>query len=758
MTVPSIFWLTVLFSITILAICTIIGRFWARFLPFKLRGAALFYLSPALGLATLTIIGSTIGKIFPLGNTFLLPLMIAVFFLFSLLREPNIRTALAHSMVVSLFALLCGQSILTPLFAYGAFDPHNDAFTYLAHGWWLQKHAFNEFIPAEMVTPLTTQIAVYQQSGLRMGASYLLASLQALFDLKWSYYIYPAVLITPIAASLLATGFYLVRTLRPLNRNIRLALLVLPAFTLGGLAGSANFGFYPQTLGLALGSSFLFLIGRSLSNTYNNKHLNITATSDIIPSAILLSGAVLAYSELFPVLLFSYLASAIIVAIKTNFSVQRFYVVGATLLLFMLTLNTELLRAISALRVQSGAVVGMSVEWPLTGFLAHAYGIHGGASDVFQWSKLGSTHITVFVLCHFFLAILIVLTICGIKSWKKNAKREMLPVFVYLIIICIGIFYYRYLVPSPFQNGTGQSWNQFKLSDWASPCISAIFIGSIVSLCYKKLKLLSMLVLLISAMFYFMITVVSIKRIAPLINYYDGATNINNFYENFREKVFANCANDVPVYLDLTDKDIKFRQMAALYLYDKKVLSNWTDDVYISRLLPEDLRDADISRNYCVVERSSEDGWGVGASSVGPFSVGMIKRGKIIITSTTGAFSRESDNKNWWHWVQKEVSFNLQNVLVSNADTKTTIRLEYATLRNEPLSLHLTLRDGSIKHFILPSSGFPPKLFEISVNLPASKLVKLSITTNEPPIKLSENDPRMASFLIQNLSIKPESD
>ena len=63
LTVPSIFWTTLLSVAAILSLANWIGRAWGGLFPYRLRGAARFYLAPVLGLATLTIIASLLDKL-----------------------------------------------------------------------------------------------------------------------------------------------------------------------------------------------------------------------------------------------------------------------------------------------------------------------------------------------------------------------------------------------------------------------------------------------------------------------------------------------------------------------------------------------------------------------------------------------------------------------------------------------------------------------------------------------------------------------
>ncbi len=350
---PSIFWITLASIAVILTLSTLIGRAWGSLFPDSLAGSARFYLAPVLGMATLTIFASLIGRVFPLGSSVFVPIFILSLVIGALALESVIFQAMRHAAVISVFGVTCGASVLAPLFVFGAFNAHNDAFTYLVHANWLQHNAFNEVISAVDVTPLNSQVSLYQREGFRMGSSFLLALAQSFSNLQWSFEVYPAVMVSAIATCCLAMGFPLATLLRPLRLDIRLATLCLPAFTLGGLVFGANFGFLPQTVGLAFGGALLFAIGPLLQWA----SIAPRAWSDIIkaacPAALLLAAAGFAYSELLPFLLTAAIGSGFILALRSGSWRQILgYIVllagGAAILL-----NTELIRAYVALRTQS---------------------------------------------------------------------------------------------------------------------------------------------------------------------------------------------------------------------------------------------------------------------------------------------------------------------------------------------------------------------------------------------------------------------
>src|SRR5262249_43087303 len=145
-----------------------------------------------------------------------------------------------------------------------------------------------------------------------MGGSFLLALTQAIFRLDWSYFAYPAVVAASVAACCLSIGFALARALVMVPRSVRLAYLTLPAFGLGGLVFGSNYGFMPQTLGLALGAGFLFLLGSTLAWLVKPDPPRAWVISAGVPSAIFLSAATLAYAELLPFLLAASVGSGLL--------------------------------------------------------------------------------------------------------------------------------------------------------------------------------------------------------------------------------------------------------------------------------------------------------------------------------------------------------------------------------------------------------------------------------------------------------------
>jgi len=754
---PSIFGTTVLSVSAILVSATLIGRAWVPLFPFTFRGPARFYLAPVLGLATLTIIASLLGRIVTLGNSILVPVLVVSLMAWSVAREPSFTRALRHGLWVSIFGIACGASVLGPLLVFGAFNAHNDAFTYLVHSNWLQENAFGVIISPEQVTPLTTQVALYQQGGFRMGGSFLMALAQALLNLRWSYEVYPAIVISCISTCCLAIGFPLAQPLRSVRRHIRLGLLALPAFTLGGLVFGANLGFLPQTVGLSISAGLLFLVGPSIRWAAIEGASNQNVAKAALPAGALFAAAVFAYSELTPFLLVAVLGSGFLLAL-------RFRAWGSVLVylcvLFALAgflLNTELTRAYVALLTQSHAVVGSPVDWSLLGYAAHAFGVHGGAWDVFQWTLPASTETVFFSGIMAIMGLFVVLVLSGSRSIvDKIWDGVLLPAAIMLMVFCVGLLYFRYLVPSPFPRGLGQSWSQFKLSDWAHPFAMAFILLAVLQLRLRIKKYFDKVVVVLFVIGSVSTTFIGVARVSPLIQYYGGTQDLNRFYHDIRQAVIANCPHSAPVYLALNGQHHKFRQMVVYFLLDRVTTSDWMDDDYLFPWLPDNSKTQVLNAGDCVIEPDDQDGWLSNGVTVGAFQVGVFDgQGTVRIVSADGAHDRETDGNNWWHWVERKIVFHLEPLFVSEDATQTKVHFEYATREKQTLSLNIRTTDGSTQLILIDSQGGGLKTVEKIVDLPPSDLAEISFETDGRASPLSDQDARIAAWIIRNVKVAP---
>lgn len=749
---PIIFWITLAAVPALVFVATVIGRAWTLLLPSRLQGPARYYLAPALGLASLTVMATVLGRYVPLGHRALLPLVLAGLAAWALARRREFGRALRQSLWTGAFALACGAGILAPLLVYGGFNTDNDTFTYLAHAQWLQQHPFSQSVLPETVTPFATQILLYQQAGFRMGGSYLLALLQSLLQLRWAYAAYPTLLIAALASCCLSLGFPLARQLRPMPRGQRLMLLALPAFGLGGLTFGANFGFMPQTLGMALAAGALFMAGPVLGWVAHAGRRAPAVAIAALPGGVMLAGATLAYSELSPFVGCALAASGLLLALRRK-AWRNVLLHGAVMLaVATLLLNVELLRVYAALRAQMGVVVGAPVDWSLVGFVAHAFGVHGGAWDGFQWAATGARS-GAFAGGLLLLALVLAPIAFNARAlWRAASGAALLPALAVLGIFGVALLYFRYAVVSPFPTGIGQSWSQSKLADWAYPFAIALTVFSIARLRRRFAPRVGAALALLFAVGLASTMGTSITRVSHFMHAYGGIRNMEHFYVELRATVLAACPPGAPVHLALNGNLSKFRQMAALYLHDRELTSDWRDDNYLD-WIPASRRNQPAAAGSCVVGPAAASSMTPQARVVGPFQVGLAQQGALMLGAVSGAHQRETDGKNWWYWVEGPARFAIEPGATPAAQAKTRVQFEYLTRGRQVLTLRVVRRDGSAQEIVLQGEGEAMAAVDQLVDAAPGALAELAFSTDGKASALGPGDPRLGAWLIRNITL-----
>lgn len=126
------------------------------------------------------------------------------------------------------------------------------------------------------------------------------------------------------------------------------------------------------------------------------------------------------------------------------------------------------------------------------------------------------------------------------------------------------------------------------------------------------------------------------------------------------------------------------------------------------------------------------------------------------IASVTGAYDRESDGQNWWHWVKRKVIFKMQPLFVSKDANQVKLRFEYETIGNQTLTVGIIKREATSEIVMLQSQGLAPGIFEKLIDLPPAES-ELSIETDGIASPLGNNDPRRAAWMVRNVAIRPVS-
>jgi hypothetical protein len=158
------------------------------------------------------------------------------------------------------------------------------------------------------------------------------------------------------------------------------------------------------------------------------------------------------------------------------------------------------------------------------------------------------------------------------------------------------------------------------------------------------------------------------------------------------------------------------------------------------------------------VEPIARGGWLSKGATVGPFRIGVYDgHGEVRILSVEGGYDRETDGENWWHWVGHKLTMKLHSQHISSKIYQANMKFEFSTRGKQALNVLIHARDGGNRQFQLYSQGDVPTKFEKIIDLPPSEIVEVSIETDGQASRLSEQDPRIAAWIIRNLSITPIS-
>jgi hypothetical protein len=409
-----------------------------------------------------------------------------------------------------------------------------------------------------------------------MGASFLLGFIQSLFQTQWSYTVFPTVASLASVIGSLSVGYCACLTgFRKKWHGILISVFVAVNFS--SLAcGSVVLGFFPQTFGLAFAVAFLGLFGTVFSNLKRITN-RFSAVFSSLPLAILFSALVYSYSELAPFTVFAAMIAGF--GYLMIFSPRKqFWVLCLFFLFFsLLLLNVEIYRAISAIIIQSKVVVGCAVEWAFSDFIGHCFGLRSSIFDVNTWFFYSKFMSLALLLISLFLIVFFM------RKIFKKGLLELMPCLSFIFVSVSAFLYFRYLVPSPWNSGIGQTWSQFKISEWAGP-FCMIFWGSFFIYCLKHRRVYSYLT-------YFILFVCIIFGTVQNYHFADKRTKpirIETGYDKasfslflaLRKFVLSQLQTSQCLYLDLGGRHNKIRQMCTYFLSDTNLGGAWYDDPY----------------------------------------------------------------------------------------------------------------------------------------------------------------------------------
>jgi hypothetical protein len=346
---------------------------------------------------------------------------------------------------------------LLPLLIGDFFNAMNDTFIRLVISDYLQDHGFFEAVRQAQFQPALSVMTQYQTGGFRMGGNFLLAFVQALTPGLRAIDVYPAVSAWGVALNVLGL-FLLARWGLGLALASALLGAGLMAIAPSAMHTAAAGGFLPQTYGTAALSFSLAALARAAqSTTFDRARGGLLG----IAAAFLIS----AYSELFPFFVISAGVTLGWLALRRGRSAGSAYLTClAAAGIWLLLANIEVARALRAIPIQMGAMVGSPVRWPPLEFWAFALGVRLGGRMLIQLPPPP-----------WLTGLTIVASLALMAGLVKAARRgNSYPTLAALLAFAALAGYYAFIARDPWSGATGHTWSLYKLAQWAFPILLAL--------------------------------------------------------------------------------------------------------------------------------------------------------------------------------------------------------------------------------------------------------------------------------------------
>jgi hypothetical protein len=738
-------------SFFLLLIVVSCGRRIASFLPEPLCKSAAFYVAPLLGMAALVLIATVYGWLSPFKTGISVVLSVALLCVCIFFEREPLRLV-RQWLIVSAFAAVVSLPILAPLIRFDAYNPLNDTFTYLVHGQWLQNHAFSEPARGSGFYPGETQVLLYQGAGLRMGGSFLLGYVQSLFRQEWSYYAYPAAVSLPFTVGALAIGG-IIRQVLVVSEWECLSVCTLPAFTLNGFVFGAQYGFFPQTFGLAFSIGTACLLPGVFANIVRSTSPLRTQFLWLLPLSICCAALLISYNEIVPLFLAG--GAIFLVTIFWWHWAEKARIAGAVLLLLLqisLVVNIEGFRIVRnffgiVIGAASGAVhFGWPMYWYPSQFVGHSFGLKAPFQNgVFTIDRILSIWV---------FPILLITIVWSIIRIFRSRPGDMTILFLLSmnVVIWLAFIRFRYFTDG-LEGEIGNTFLQFKLSKWASAFNLAI-LGIVGLWLFSKLDRFRQPV--IGAFAVLVCSGIAFQSVAIAGSFTAQVRNetmrSRSSFDEFLElrAAVAEIPNDQIIYLDFGAERHKLRQLVIYVLFDRKLASRYEDDGYLAGSIPVPERNMPVTlASWMIridrVRRSEEDP----LHRVGPMVVLRAPFSFFALESVAGAYATESDDRNSWNWVKDSAIYRFHSVGATAQS-----RAKFQFVGKGAMVLEITTSSGrSLGNFEIPMQG-EWGTFESPTLDSASEDLVLEFRSRGTPARLSENDARIASFMIQNIEVQ----
>jgi hypothetical protein len=187
--------------------------------------------------------------------------------------------------------------------------------------------------------------------------------------------------------------------------------------------------------------------------------------------------------------------------------------------------------------------------------------------------------------------------------------------------------------------------------------------------------------------------------------------------------------------------------MLMYALEDRAVAGDWSDDGWVKHWLPADERELPIDRSPWMV--STDASMPPTARRSGNLWLGPCPRTSFVLESTTGGYPREMNETGWWHWTARQLLFTYR--IQGERPQRVVVSFAYMAVSNHR-PVHLNVGGRTLELFLDGGEhNWTSEPIEVDH---APDTLDVAFDCDLPPVRLSERDPREASYLIKNLTLR----
>jgi hypothetical protein len=349
--------------------------------------------------------------------------------------------------LVSVLALL-------PLLRTNGYDILNDTYTYSAFSEWLQGHAFGIPELNHAAAPIPAIPVQWQQWGFPLGASYVLALVEACTGIL-SLVLYPVVSAWGMLLAL--GGIWLVT---------RWVLRLSPAWAVAGACAFAllphpgywahHHGFLSQTYAVPA----LLLVIAAMARAERGRRGCLSAVVLLAVPAAYLSAVYIPFLPLMGAATLASVAASLPRA-RAGPSLARWLSLHAsTGAIFFLLAGLDLGPVLRGLPILATVSVGRPIPLSPFEFLSFALGTGLLATDFRLLAPSPPFHLVA-------TAAALMLATMGLAQVARRPRKA--PFLAVLAILGALVGYYAFIARDPWSGHTGHTWSVFKAVQWVFP-------------------------------------------------------------------------------------------------------------------------------------------------------------------------------------------------------------------------------------------------------------------------------------------------